>query len=249
MADGIVRYKATDGQEVKLSPTIVERYILTGNGQADPRDVWSFMAKCQARGLNPLAGDAYMTVYQSKNGPVSSVIVSKDYYFRTACSQPDYDGMESGVVVHDRKTGELTYRDGTIVGTESEVLVGGWAKVYSKARSHPSFCAVSLGEYSTGRSLWKTPDQGGKPATMICKVAKVQAIREMWPGVFGGVYDRDEMPDDLPSAPPTPVAPMAPVAPVAARPEEPDEAPYDVDPETGEVTSADVALYGEDVEF
>ena len=116
--------------------------------------------------------------------------------------------MESGVVVHDRKTGALTYRDGTIVGTESEVLVGGWAKVYSKARSHPSFCAVSLGEYSTGRSLWKTPDQGGKPATMICKVAKVQAIREMWPGAFGGVYDRDEMPDDLPSAPPTPVAPM-----------------------------------------
>ena len=36
---------------------------------------------------------------------------------------------------------------------------------------------------------------------------------------------------------------------MAARPEEPDEAPYDVDPETGEVTSADVALYGEDVEF
>ena len=243
MAEGIVRYKAADGQEVKLSPAIVAKYIITGSGQADPKDVWSFMAKCQARGLNPLAGDAYMTVYQSHSGPVSSVIVSKDYYFRTACSQPDYDGMESGVVVRDRKTGELVYRDGMIVGSASEELVGGWARVYSKNRSHPSVAAVSLSEYSTGRSMWKTADQGGKPATMICKVAKVQAIREMWPGVFGGAYDRDEMPDDLPAAP------AVDVAPVAARPEEPEEVAADVDQETGEVVSADVALYGEDVEF
>jgi phage recombination protein Bet len=185
---GIIQYKAADGQDVKLSPEIVSKYIITGNGNASPKDVYRFIAQCQARGLNPLAGDAYMTVYNTKEGPRSSVIVSKDYYIRTACAQPDYDGMEAGVVVIDRN-GELIYRPGALVGTKTEKLIGGWAKVYSRERSHPSEAVVSLDEYDQHRSLWKT-----KPATMIRKVAVVQALRDAYPGVFGGVYDASEMP-------------------------------------------------------
>lgn len=191
MSNALVQYQASDGQNVKLSPEIVAKYIVTGNSEAEPKDVMKFIAQCQARGLNPLAGDAYMTTYRNRDGgTTSSVITSKDYFVRTATNQPDFDGMEAGVVVAHREGGALEYRHGALVGSTTERLVGGWAKVYSSKRSHPSEAVVSLDEYDTNRSLWKT-----KPATMIRKVALVQAIREAYPGKFGGVYDSAEMPE------------------------------------------------------
>ena len=200
MAEGIVRYQASDGSEVKLTPGIVAKYVITGGQQVEDREIFSFMARCQARHLNPLAGDAYMTAYKNKKtGRVeTSVIVSKDYFVRTATQQPGFDGIRAGIVVVDR-SGAFTYREGTIYGTHTEKLVGGWAEVYDKARSHPSRAEVSLEEYDQHRNLWLS-----KPATMIRKVALVQALREAYPGAYGGVYDRDEMPE-----PPEPVAAQA----------------------------------------
>lgn len=200
-AEGIVRYQASDGSEVKLTPGIVAKYVITGGQRVDDREVFGFMAKCQARHLNPLAGDAYMTAYKNKTtGRVeASVIVSKDYFVRTATQQPGFDGISAGVVVWDRRAGEMRYREGTIYSKQQEQLVGGWAEVYDKGRSHPSRVEVSLDEYDQHRSLWKS-----KPATMIRKVALVQALREAYPGAYGGIYDRDEMPE-----PPEPVAAQA----------------------------------------
>lgn len=243
MADekGIVQYQASDGSSVKLSPAIVARYIVTGGAQASDREVYAFMAKCQARHLNPLAGDAYMTVYNTKQGPQASVIVSKDYFVRTATQQNSFDGLRAGVVVANKHTGELAYREGCIVGSNSEDLVGGWAEVLVKGRSVPSRAEVSLTEYDQHRGLWTS-----KPATMIRKVALVQALREAYPGAYGGIYDRDEMqvPDEL--TPPA-VEPQAAQRPAQVAQVAPAEVPADVDPETGEV--AEPELYGEDVEF
>lgn len=195
---GIVRYQASDGSEVKLSPSIVARYVITGGQQVDDREIFGFMAKCQARHLNPLAGDAYMTAYKNKKtGRVeASVIVSKDYFVRTATQQPGYDGHIAGVITWDKRKGEMKYHEGTVYRESQEQLVGGWAEVYDKGRSHPSRAEVSLKEYDQHRSLWFS-----KPATMIRKVALVQALREAYPGAYGGVYDSDEMPE-----PPEPVA-------------------------------------------
>lgn len=201
MAKGIVKYQASDGSDVKLSPGIVKRYVITGGQDVDDREIFAFMAKCQARHLNPLAGDAYMTAYRNKKtGHVeASVIVSKDYFVRTATQQPGYDGIKAGVVVWDKRAGDMRYREGTIYSKAQEQLVGGWAEVYDKGRSHPSRAEVSLDEYDQHRSLWLS-----KPATMIRKVALVQALREAYPGAYSGIYDRDEMPE-----PPEPVAAQA----------------------------------------
>lgn len=189
-SQAIVEYTASDGQSVKLSPAIVTKYIISGNGQVSDKDMFSFMAKCQARQLNPLAGDCYMTTYRNKDGSTSvSVIVGKDYWLRVATQQEDFDGLKAGVVVN--RNGELIYREGAIVGSTTEKLVGGWAEVYSKNRTHPSRIEVSLDEYNTGRSLWKS-----KPATMIRKVALVQALREAYPNKFAGLYDSAEMPEN-----------------------------------------------------
>lgn len=201
MEKSIVTYKASDGSDVRLSPGIVAKYVITGGLPVDEREVYGFMAKCQARHLNPLAGDAYMTAYKNKKtGRVeASVIVSKDYFVRTATQQPGYDGVKAGIVVWDKRAGQFGYREGTIYSKSQELLVGGWAEVYDKARSHPSRAEVSLEEYDQHRSLWLS-----KPATMIRKVALVQALREAYPGAYGGLYDRDEVPE-----PPEPVAAQA----------------------------------------
>lgn len=192
----IVEYEASDGQDVKLSPSIVAKYIVSGGQQVDDKEVFRFMAMCQARKLNPLAGDAYMVAYKDRRtGEVkANVIVSKDYYVRTATQQPDYDGYEAGVAVMTQD-GRFIKRDGALV-LRNEQLMGGWATVYSKERSHPSKSFVSLQEYDQHRSLWKT-----KPATMIRKVALVQAIREAYPQQFAGVYDKSEMDEPEQAAP------------------------------------------------
>ena len=240
MSEGIVKYRASDGSDVKLSPAIVARYIIAGNQPASDKDIYAFMAKCQARHLNPLAGDAYMTTYRNKDGSVTSnVIVSKDYFVRTAAQQPGFDGMKAGVVVHNKRTGQLTYREGCIVGKETETLVGGWAEVYEKNRTHPSRAEVSLDEYNQHRSLWNT-----KPATMIRKVALVQALREAYPGAYGGIYDSDEMPEpDVPVAPPEPVAVPAEVD-VAAHDAE--QAAHAGDAEAAAAEAVEPELYDED---
>ena len=186
----IVKYTAADGSEMALTLENIARYVVTGGAPASDRDIMAFMAKCKARRLNPFAGDAYMTCYRNRDGSTSSsVIVSKDYYTRTATEQPGYDGMEAGVVVVNRD-GRMEYRTGALVGRETERLVGGWAKVYDKGRSHPSVAVVGMDEYDQGRSLWKS-----KPATMIRKVAVVQALREAYPAAFAGLYDAGEMPE------------------------------------------------------
>lgn len=48
--------------------------------------------------------------------------------------------------------------------------------------------SVSLKEYNTGKASWLK-----MPATMIRKVAIVQALREAFPSELGGMYDSSEM--------------------------------------------------------
>jgi phage recombination protein Bet len=171
---------------VALSADIVRRYILTGSGGASDADVMGFMALCKARGLNPLARDAYLVKYG--DGPAST-IVSKDYYVRTATKKETFRGFRAGVVVVTRN-GDMEYREGSLVGGQTERLVGGWAEVHDARWEMPVKAVVGIDEYGTGKSMWKT-----KPATMIRKVALVQALREAYPGEFAGLYDAAEMGD------------------------------------------------------
>ena len=188
MADNIVKYTASDGMDVELTPEKVVNLIVTGGNEPDPRDVAVFIAKCQARGLNPLAGDCYMTTYKNKRtGKVStSVVVSKDYYMRTAGAQPTYRGFRAGIAVNNN--GNLIYRDGSML-LAGEVLLGGWAEIHDTRWDNPLRAEISRDEYDTGQSLW-----ADKPATMCRKVALVQALREAYPNAYAGVYDESEMP-------------------------------------------------------
>lgn len=188
----ITKYEAQDGTTVELSAETVMRNLVPSGDRISDRQMRQFIATCQARRLNPLAGDCYLTVFKGK----ATVIVSKGYYERVAAQQEGYDGMESGITVINGE-GRACDREGC-VAFPGERVVGGWAKAYDRGRSRPSVAKVSMAEYDQHNSMWES-----KPATMICKVAKVQALRELYPGLFEGTYERTEI-QDVPQAQPVP---------------------------------------------
>ncbi|WP_269318659.1 RecT family recombinase [Caldicellulosiruptor bescii] len=74
-----------------------------------------------------------------------------------------------------------------------EELVGGWAKVFRKDWAVPIEISVSLQEYIRKKKDGQpTRSWREMPATMIRKVALVQALREAFPEQFQGMYALEE---------------------------------------------------------
>ena len=143
-----------------------------------------FIETCKYQKLNPFVGEAYLVKYDASK-PASRV-VSLSAFARIADEQPDYDGIEDGIIVKNAK-GEYKDREGCI-RLQDETLVGGWANVYRKTRSRPFKARVLFSEYNKGQAMWKS-----MPAVMINKVAKVTAYRKAYPAAMNGCYIAEEL--------------------------------------------------------
>lgn len=183
-----------DGNEIKLTPSIVQNYIVGNDAQITMPEFKFFTELCKARKLNPFLKEAYCIKFG--NQP-AQIVVGKDAVLKRAIRNPMYDGMESGIIVLSAN-GEVIERKGTF-RLSTETLVGGWATVYRKNWAHPTYCSVSFDEVAQktkdGRlnSNW-----GSKGATMVEKVAKVRALRETFIEDLGGMYEAEEMGVELP---------------------------------------------------
>lgn len=173
------------GQEVKISPAMVKAYCVSGNpDDVTDAEVNMYLFWCRGNQLNPLNRESYLIKY-GKNNP-ATMIVGKDVMFKRAFRNPNFDGIEKGIIV---KTEDgIEERQGTIYDKESEVLVGGWARVYIKDKRIPMYCSVNLSEYNTGKNSWSL-----RPSEMIMKVAAVHALRESFPEDLSTMYDASEM--------------------------------------------------------
>lgn len=177
-----------DGNKVILTPSIVQQYIVGTDSPITIQEFKFFSELCKARGLNPFLKEAYCIKYG--NQP-AQIVVGKDAIIKRAVLNPEFDGIESGVIVI--KDDNITERKGCFVAP-NENLVGGWAKVYRKNWTHPTYCSVGLEEVASRKkdgslnSMWAS-----KPATMVEKVAKVRALRETFIENLGGLYDADEV--------------------------------------------------------
>lgn len=184
-----VEIESMEGQHLTVTFDDVKNFICKDATVAECR---IFLETCKQYHLNPFTKEAYLIHYDNKNGDTASTIVlGKTCYLKMAENHPQYDGFEAGVIVLIKDVGELVHREGSIVYRDEDLL-GGWAKVYRKDRSRPSYEEVKLSEYDTGKSLWS-----GKKATMIRKVALVHALREAFPSTFGGLYDVSEVNADV----------------------------------------------------
>lgn len=185
-----------NGETIKLTPKMVQDYIVGTSGQITLPEFKFFTELCKVRKLNPFLKEAYCIKYG--NNP-AQIVVGKDAILKRAVLNKQYDGMESGIIVIN-DNGEVTERKGTFK-LENETLVGGWAKVYRKNWNHPIYCSVSFDEVSQKKGdgnlnhNWAT-----KGATMVEKVAKVRALRETFVEDLSGMYDADEVEVSVPPA-------------------------------------------------
>lgn len=178
-----VKYSTPNGDEVILKPSTVRTYLTNGNGAVTDAEVNMFLSLCKFQKLNPFLKEVYLIKYG--NSP-ATMVVGKDVLLKRAMRSPRYEGEKAGVITVNAK-GELKEREGTFV-LDGETLVGGWAQVFVKGYATPIYASVSIKEYSTGQSNWKT-----KPATMIRKVALAQALREAFPEETTALYEASEM--------------------------------------------------------
>jgi len=206
-----------NGEQIKLTPSIVQQYIVGDSGTITLPEFKFFTELCKARKLNPFLKEAYCIKFG--NQP-AHIVVGKDAILKRAIIHPDFDGMESGIIVQAIETGEIIERKGTFYIRDEEKLVGGWAKVYRKNWKYPTYCSVSFDEVANKEKDGSlNSNWAGKGATMVEKVAKVRALRETFIEDLQGMYDADET-----NAP----APEAPSEPVIVKQPEPNEDPIDV---------------------
>lgn len=189
-----VKYEV-DGQDIKLTPSIVQQYIVGTNAQITLPEFKMFTELCKVRKLNPFLKEAYLIKY--KQGTPASIVVGKDAILKRAVLNPKYNGMKSGIVVLT-ENGEEKERKGTFK-LPSETLVGGWAEVFRKDWEHSIYCSVTLDE-CVQKKYDGTPNTNWtkQPSTMIEKVAKVRALREAFVEDLAGMYEAEEMNTDLP---------------------------------------------------
>lgn len=185
------RYKSSSsGKEVVLTLDSMLRMVKYKSFLPSEDDIVNAINWCKTLQLDPFVNECYFLKGDGDNGrqPMARVI-SKDYYFKKADAQPDYDGIDAGIIIKG-KDGSVKEIPGTFK-LDDDLLLGGWATVYRRDRQHPSVAKVSLTEYAANTPKWKA-----QPATMIAKIAKVAALREAFPGVFSSMYIEEELEDD-----------------------------------------------------
>lgn len=169
------------GQEVKMNLAIVRNYLTRGNTAVSDTEIVTFINICRYNSLNPFLNEAYLIKFG--NNP-AQMIVSKEALMKRAEANPSYDGLEAGLIL--LRNNEVIEVEGNFHLSTDNIL-GAWAKVYRKDRSKPFVAKVNLSEYDKNQSSWND-----KKATMIAKVAKVQALREAFPMQLGAIYSKEE---------------------------------------------------------
>jgi phage recombination protein Bet len=188
----IVSFKI-GGNEIKLSPQIVQEYVVGTNADITAQEYKYFVELCKVRGLNPFLREAYLIKYSSNNP--AQIVVGKDAIIKRAVMHKSFNGREQGIIIQKLSDESIEYRKGTFkLKDDKEKLVGGWAKVYRKDWDYPVEVTVAFDEVAqhktdgTLNSSWNL-----KGATMVEKVAVVRALREAFVEDLSGMYDSDEV--------------------------------------------------------
>ncbi len=167
-----------DGNEIKLTPKIVQEYIVGTDVPITNQEFKLFTELCKVRKLNPFLREAYLIKYKAE--APAQLVVGKDAILKRAVLNANYDGT----VKKRRGTFKL----------EEEKLVGGWARVFRKDWTHPTYSSVTFSEVAQKTKQGQlNSNWDGKGATMVEKVAKVRALRETFVEDLAGMYEAEEM--------------------------------------------------------
>lgn len=190
----MVEYEV-DGSKVKLTPSIVQNYIVGSDTKITDQEYKFFVEICKVRKLNPFTKEVYMIKFDA-NKP-AQIVVGKDAILKRAILNKHFNGRQQGIIVI--RNGEVKELNGTFK-LKSDELLGGWAKAYRKDWDYPVYITVSFDEVAQRKgngdlnSNWFS-----KGATMVEKVALVRALREAFVEDLGGMVDEDEVWNETPA--------------------------------------------------
>jgi phage recombination protein Bet len=184
-------YTAADGQEIRLTPEMVRKYLVQGHGEmVTIQEMVYFLNVCRSRKLNPFIKDCYLIKY-SQNDP-AAVVTSVDYFRKRARSMKDCKGWKSGIIV---KAQDGTVKDTAGLIQDGETLLGGWFEAKPEGWTDPLRLEVNLRGYikttKEGKitRFWSPDNQ----PSQIQKVAESQGLRKLWPDEFQGMYAEEEI--------------------------------------------------------
>lgn len=209
-------------EKIKLTVKIIQDLIAvpTRSGKTcSDRDAMKFLMLCRSRALDPFEGDCFLIGYDANDGATFSLITAHQAFLKRAECHPEYDGMESGLVISPayacpqcsaeggravngnwvicsacKGIGQTDEIEGDIIPEEHQI-VGGWARVHFKNRKIPMKKRVSLRSFAKGFGRWKDDTAG-----MIVKCAEADALRSSFPTKLGGLYLREEQEIQVTSA-------------------------------------------------
>jgi phage recombination protein Bet len=180
-----VRIDFADGAYC-LSVRDVLRWIAP---EAPEHEAMRFLMTCRMARIDPFRQEAFLIPYDTKHGRKWSIVIGKAGYLRMAEENPNYDGHQSGIVIHHPDTGLEKEIEGSRIPDEWNVI-GGWARVFRRDRKFPTYCSVGSEFYRETIPMWQT-----QTPTMYRKTALIHALEEA--GLcfgYSGTYDRAEMP-------------------------------------------------------
>lgn len=180
MEEKLIKYKSMTGDEVQLSPDIIRKYLVSGNGDITDQEIRMYIQLCRYQKLNPFLREVYLIKYSNKNP--ATMVTGKETFLKRAQRNKKYRGHETGISV-----------DGKIA----------WAKIYHEDYDKPIYCEVDYKEYVGQKDEYingkptgvKIPNRmwAEKPRTMLKKCALVTALRETFTEDFGGLYSQEEV--------------------------------------------------------
>jgi phage recombination protein Bet len=182
----------TDHGPVRLTPETVRKYLVSGQGHVNDQEVMMFLTLCKYQRLNPFLREAYLIKYS--DGDPATIVVGKDVHVKRAAKHPQFDGIESGVVVE--REGAVIERAGSLT-LSGDKIIGGWAVGHRKDWNTPRKITVSFDEY-VGKKKDGSPNRSWAkmPGTMMVKVAEAQCLRAMFPEELQALYNAEEMGGD-----------------------------------------------------
>lgn len=182
----VVEYRSRDGQDIKLTPDIIKRFLVSGRPEyVTTQELIYYMGVCKSRGMNPFIKDCYLVKY-TQNDP-AAIITSIDYYRKRAKAREDCSGWKSGVIVLT-KDGKIKHSNGLVL--EGEKILGGWFEAHPKGWSEPYRKEVNLKGYikrTKEGNITRFWSEENQPA-QIAKVAEAQGLRTIWGDEFQGLY-------------------------------------------------------------
>lgn len=189
----VMEFVPFGGQDkIKLTIKIIQNLVAVktrSGATCSEQEAIKFLMMCSARRLNPFEGDAYLIGYDGRDGATFSLITAHQAFLKRAELNPEYDGMQSGVIIKT-EDGQIKEHEGDFYLT-GDTVIGGWAKVFFKNRKQPMYKRVRLERFKKSFGIWVDD-----PAGMICKCAEADALRSSFPTMLGGLYLREEIAKD-----------------------------------------------------